>query len=106
MDSVESLIHDCDQMPKSGVSIRSGAAYFEVEDLGWCLFVERLATEDDLQENHYLEEVGDTMWTTAVEIRHCPYCGVELLDARTRDLPDDFGRFVHIDSSGWLSRRC
>lgn len=73
---------------------------------GVYLFVERLATANDLQENHYLEEVGDTLWATAVEIRCCPYCGVELTDARSAMSSDDFGYFIHLDSSGWLSRRC
>jgi len=104
MDNPSSVIHHCVQMPKAGVSIRSGAAYFEADDLGWCLFVERLATEDDLQKNQYLEEVGETIWTTAVEIRCCPYCGVELVHTRSENPPDDFGYFVHIDSSRWLSR--
>jgi hypothetical protein len=106
MDSLSNLIHHCDQMPNAGVSICSGATRFEVEDLGWCLSVERLATENDLQENQYLEGVGETIWTTAVEIRCCPYCGVELDNARSVKSSDDFGYFVHIDSSGWLSRRC
>ena len=77
MDSLQNLVHDCDQIPRAGVSILSGAAYFEIENLGWCLFVERLATEDDLEKNHHLEEIGGTIRTTAIEIRYCPYCGVE-----------------------------
>lgn len=47
-------------MPRSGVSICWGPARFDSEDFGWCLLIERVATEDDLQANHYLEEVGDT----------------------------------------------
>jgi len=92
-------------MPRTGVSILCGAAYFEIENLGWCLFVEKLASEGDLEENHHLEEIGKTIWTTAIEIKYCPYCGVELHDARSRSSPDEFGYFVHIDSSAWLSRR-
>ncbi len=106
MDSLSDLMHHCHQMPNPGVSICWGAARFDVEDLGWCLFVERLATETDLQDNQYLEEVGETLWTTAVEIKCCPYCGVELDNARSVKSSDDFGYFIHIDSSGWLSRRC
>ncbi|EAZ97153.1 hypothetical protein [Marinobacter sp. ELB17] len=105
MDSLENLIHDCDQMPKNGVAVRSGSGFFEDDDLGWCLFVERLATEDDLQENHYLEEVGEMIWMTAVEIKFCPYCGEKLVAAQSESPTDDFGYFVHIDSSSWLRKR-
>jgi hypothetical protein len=80
MDSSERLIHSCDQIPSEGVSIRVGTACFDGENLGWCLFIERLAAEEDLLENHYLEEVGESIWTTVVEIKFCPYCAVELVD--------------------------
>lgn len=106
MDSLSNLIHCCDEMPSDGVSICWGPARFGSEDLGWFLVIERVATEDDLQENQYLEEVGDTLWTTAVEIKCCPYCGVGLTDARSVMTSEDFGYFIHIDSSGWLGRRC
>lgn len=106
MDSMQHLIHDCGQIPNSGIAIRCGSAFFENEDLSWCLFIERLATEEDLQENHYLEEIGEQIWTTAVEIKFCPYCGVELLTNKPGGLTEEFGYFVHIDSSGWLSRYC
>ena len=105
MDSLQSLIHDCDQMPSERVAIRLGSACFEGEDLSWCLFIERLAVEEDLLENHYLEEVGETIWTTVVEIKFCPYCAVELSDVQSHSAPDEFGRFFHIDSAGWQSRR-
>ncbi|MDR9469268.1 hypothetical protein [Marinospirillum sp.] len=101
-DSLQSHLHECDQMPRSGVSICSGEAYFEDKDLGWLLIIERLASEEDLQENHHLEEVGESIWTTALEIKCCPYCAAVLPDARARSLADDFGYFIHIDSSGWL----
>lgn len=105
MDNLQSLIHDCDDMPKDGVSVRVGGAYLGSEESRWCLFLERLATEEDLEENHYLEEVGETIWTTAVEIKFCPYCGRELFSAQSGSPAKDFGRFVHIDSSGWMSQR-
>ena len=78
MNSLSHLIHHCVQMPRAGVSICWAAARFDSEDPGWCLFVERVATANDLQENHYLEEVGDTLWTTAVEIRSYRNLGVYL----------------------------
>ena len=100
--SPASLIHHCEQMPAAGVSIYWGAAWFGVDDLvGWYLLIERIATEDDLEENHHLEQVGETIWSTAVEIKCCPYCGVELDKARSVSSSNDFGYFTHINSSGW-----
>lgn len=106
MDSLSNLIHHCDEMPSDGVSICWGPARFGTEASGWCLLIERVAKEGDLQENQYLEDVGDTLWVTAVEIKCCPYCGAGLTDARSVMSSEDFGYFIHIDSSGWLSRRC
>lgn len=106
MNSDRCAVHECEDMPRVGVSVRREKGYLEREDLGWRLVVERQATEGDLEENHHLEELGDVIWTTMVEIRFCPYCGHELAVAQRGSKPDDFGRFVHIDYSAWTSRRC
>ena len=105
MGNLQSHIHDCSQMPVQGVAIRFGIDWFAGEGYSWCLFAERLATEEDLKENNYLEEVGETIWTTVVEIKFCPYCGKDLFGPDSPSFPDDYGRFFHMDSSGWLSRR-
>jgi hypothetical protein len=97
--------HQCPNLPPEGVFI-----YLDTHSTllrrasTWRLDIQREATEADLEDNHYLEEVGDTLWTTALEIRHCPYCGQQLTDPG-EEVPAGFGRFVHIDSSGWHSRR-
>ena len=106
MSSRQDAVHDCDGMPEHGMSIRLDKNHVRRESFVWCLFVERQATEDDLEENHHLEEVGETIWTTVVEVGFCPYCGQELVAAPDNNEPADFGRFTHIDCSSWTSRRC
>ena len=67
----------------------------------WTLIIRREATEDYLEENGYLEMVGQTLWETHLEISHCPFCGQGLgEDGGTCE-----GQFVHVDHSGWTSER-
>jgi len=105
MDSGQDAVHDCHGMPDNGVSIRLEKNYVRRENFVWCLFIERQATEGDLEENHHLEEVSEMIWTTVVEIGFCPYCGQELA-VPSRNKPGDFGRSAHIDCSAWASRWC
>jgi len=92
-------------MPKAGVRLyRDTYSTFLRETPTWRLNIEREATEADLEANHILEEIGETIWTTSLEVSHCPFCGAPLYEA-TDELPKDFGRFAHLDSSGWESRR-
>lgn len=106
MNRLESLTHSCDQMPVIGVLICSGAAYFDNDEDAWYLVVQRQATEADLEENHYLEQPGDIIWSTVVEIKFCPYCGSVLPNPRSRSTSENFGYYSHEDSSGWTSRFC
>ncbi len=76
--------------------------YFGKED-NWVLVIVRSATEDDLVENHYLEEVGEDIWCTAVEISHCPYCGIYLGEIRG-DAANTV-KIAHFDYRSWNSRR-
>lgn len=98
-------IHQCPNLPPEGITI-----YLDTHSTllrrapTWRLDIQHETTEADLEANHYLEEVGETLWTTSLEIRHCPYCGQQLA-APGEEVPDDFGRFVHIDSSGWDARK-
>ena len=64
------------------------------------LVVQRLATESDLGENHYFENVGDTIWANAVGISYCPFWGDLLPDAkRSMSWPD--AEYQHVDCGGW-----
>lgn len=70
--------HKCKKMPSTGVYIHTGIESLE-DGNAWGLLLMREATEDDLEEKHHLENVGDCMWSVAVEIAYCPYCGSELI---------------------------
>jgi hypothetical protein len=96
-------LHQCDFLPKQGVQVISAKGYIPGRDKTWCLYIFREATESDLENNHYLEEEGDLIWTTAIEISHCPYCGRSLFEnMKERDV--DFGKFTHTDFSGSKSK--
>jgi hypothetical protein len=49
--------HQCELIPDTGVQIFQ-TDYTESGESDWCLRVYREATEEDLQENHHLEELG------------------------------------------------
>lgn len=98
-------IHQCPNLPPEGVSIFLDTHSTLLRRAPtWQLDIQREANEADLGENLYLEEIGETLWTTSLEIRHCPYCG-EHLTYPWEEAPADFGLFVHVDASGWQSRR-
>ncbi len=66
-------------------------------DSVWNLIIRRESTETDLENNHYLEEAGETIWETILEISHCPYCGEHLDNSGTICE----GKFLHRDCSGY-----
>jgi hypothetical protein len=69
----------------------------------WYLSLIREATEDDLEENHYLEEVGEAIWTVTAEILFCPYCGKNLYNGQPNVSTGDFALY---DSSAYkMSKR-
>ena len=87
-------IHECKyQCP--GVRIENSKSYFHGE-FAWQLIITKEANENDLEENHSLENVGDTIWETVVEINNCPYCGIKLRDEKLNKID-----FVHFNLSGW-----
>jgi len=67
--------HRCRALPGNGLGVYRAEHFLNGKNWEWCLVVQRLATESDLEENHHLENIGDTMWTTAVGISYCPFCG-------------------------------
>jgi hypothetical protein len=98
-ETMEEKSHHCKTLPES-VCIEKDDGYFGNGE-NWVLVVTRSATEEDLEENHYLEEVGETIWCTVAEISHCPYCGKFLGEVRGGD-PET----AHFDFSSWESKRC
>ena len=90
--------HQCDDLPKNGVYIT-----FADEESVWTLTIQKEATESDLEENHYLDIIGDIIWATELEIKCCPFCG-EKLPGLENGKNEAYGKFRHIDSSGWTSK--
>ena len=77
-DSGYGLMHRCSAMPQQGVEIRRDGELSDAGPPDWVLSVYREAGESDLEENHYLEEVGQILWNTFLVIRHGPFCGEQL----------------------------
>ena len=86
--------HQCDAIP-AGVRVEPDSGYLG-KDTQWVLVVSREATEADLEENNYLENVGEEIWSTVVRIACCPYCGEQLGDLNVQD-----AAFAHFDFSRW-----
>jgi len=78
-----------------GIRIEKSRTYFH-EECTWQLVISREATEDDLNNNHHLENIGDEIWSVVAEINSCPYCGGKL-----REKPINDGEFCLFDSSGF-----
>ncbi len=85
--------HSCNALPKSGVYL-----HFEDAVPAWTLNIQKEATESDLEENHYLENTGDVIWSTHLNILFCPFCGMRLPGLESV-ISDHFGVFQHHDFS-------
>lgn len=85
--------HICKSQP-NGVSIEYCGDYFQ-DDFSWHLVIAREADETDLVNNHYLENIGDELWSVMLEINCCPYCGKSLESTKGNG-----GRFALFNSIG------
>ncbi len=91
-------IHECKlQMP--GARLIKSKSYFH-EKFTWQLIIERVASEEDLEQNHYLENAGDQLWSVVAEVNHCPYCSLQLNENKNKTK-----EFVLLDSSDWSTNR-
>ena len=90
-------IHKCELLPED-IEIVYSKNY--LRGLKWSLNIYRTATEKDLEANHYLEEEGQTIWHTSVEILACPYCGTGLTDAEASK-KEGFGARKCHSFAGW-----
>ena len=88
-------VHECNSLTKNGVYLN-----YDNERPSWTLTIQKEATETDLEENGYLENVGDIIWVTSIDIRYCPYCGEQLPGLESIDLAG-CGHFQHHDFSRW-----
>jgi hypothetical protein len=87
--------HTCNSLPKPGVYL-----HFDDEVPAWTLNIQKEATESDLEENHHLENIGDIIWLTSLNILYCPYCG-EQLPGLVSINKSNYGYFQHNDFSRW-----
>lgn len=99
------LHHHCPAMPTSGIRISREPDLLPNETWRWALCVERMAGEEDLQQIAHLEQVGDTLWSLAVGIRHCPYCGALLPGELSTTISSSAG-FRLVDCREWTARVC
>ncbi|MBT6702453.1 MAG: hypothetical protein HOB14_12380 [Gammaproteobacteria bacterium] len=87
--------HKCNSLPNSGVYL-----HFDDEVPAWTLNIQKEATESDLEENHHLENIGDIIWLTSLNILFCPYCGEQLPGLVSID-KSNYGYFQHNNFSRW-----
>ncbi len=83
--------HRCQFLPESGLYL-----LYEKDDPAWILHIQKEATESDLEENNNLENIGDIIWLTQIEVRHCPFCGECLTGLESVD-SEHYGEFRHHD---------
>lgn len=65
------MIHDCP-------FFLHAEAWFEEDGSDIYLNLNRVATEKDLESDHYLEYEGQTIETVKIRVTFCPYCGEKL----------------------------
>ena len=97
-------LHECEFLPE-GVRIVFSMDHGERKAMVWRMFIRREAESEDLEVNHYLEEEGEIIWETSIEIVFCPFCGEQLFDLKSSPFKN-FGKFEHSDHSGWHFKRC
>ena len=97
-------LQDCDNLPYNGVNILFSMDQADRKAKTWRLIIRREATSDDLMNNHILEEEGQIIWETHLEIMYCPFCGERLFDKQSNEF-ENYGQFVHYDYSEWKSKR-
>ncbi|MBR7890256.1 hypothetical protein J9B83_15245 [Marinomonas sp. A79] len=59
-------------------TISGNEAYFESFDNDIFLTISKIATEEDLENNHNLEHEGQVIEQVSIPVTFCPYCGERL----------------------------
>lgn len=60
--------HRCQFIPSNDIYVYCSDEFLDSEVWEWCLVIQRSASESDLEENHHLDEVGDSIWQTIIGI--------------------------------------
>ena len=89
-DVAMNKVHKCNLMEKAEV-------WVEIDEDEALLNLNNVASEQDLEENHYLEEVGQTKEHVILNILFCPYCGEKVKEGNSEFIPV----FTHNDFSKW-----
>ena len=74
------MIHNCS-------SCSLAETWFEEDDSDVYLNLNRVATEEDLENDHYLEYEGQTIETVKIRVAFCPYCGEKLSSGKKVVVP-------------------
>ena len=84
-------VHECEKM-------KLVESWIECDEDHCSLYINHVASEADLEENHYLEYAGQTIDNVSIDVLFCPYCGVKLLDEDSGFCPsfsyNDFSRHI------------
>ncbi|MBL4680162.1 MAG: hypothetical protein JKY88_05495 [Pseudomonadales bacterium] len=78
-------------------STEHGEAWIVKEDDEWHLNINHVATEQNLEENGYLEEESQTIDSVVLNVLYCPYCGERLSEGKDETIPS----FTFHDFSKW-----
>lgn len=73
-------IHECKFVDNGGAEIVRNNSE-------WVLILTREATEQDLEENHYLEMEGEVIEEITLPVNFCPYCGQKLTEGNQSKFP-------------------
>lgn len=80
LNEVPALIHDC-------LSCSLAEVWFDEDSSDVYLNLSRVATEEDLEDDHYLEHEGQTIETVVIQVAFCPYCGEKLTSNKELVVP-------------------
>jgi len=83
--------------PHQCKSIRQAEAWIDKDEGEYWLNINHVATQQDLEENSFLEEEGQTTDSVVLNVLYCPYCGVKLDESRYETIPT----FTFHDFSKW-----
>jgi predicted aldo/keto reductase-like oxidoreductase len=85
--------HRCN-FQNDGIRIKKPRSHFH-ENFSRQLVISRETIKDDLENHHCLENIGQEIWTTVIEINNCPFCGEKLREKKIK-----YCEFSLFDSTG------
>jgi YgiT-type zinc finger domain-containing protein len=86
---VLNLIHSCSSCSLAEV-------WFEEDGPDVYLNLNRVATDEDLERDHYLEYEGQIIEIVKIQVAFCPYCGEKLTSGKEVVVP----QFQHHNFGG------